>query len=127
MSGANPMGVCSPGYTQYMLTVCVCMCVCVCVCVRACVRACSVVSDFYDPMNCSPPGFSVHGITQARTLEWVAISYSKASSRPKDRTHVSCDSCIGSWILYHCATWEACLLRIFKRINNELLLLTVEV
>ena len=32
----------------------------------------------YDPMDCSPPGFSVHGILQARTLEWVAISFSNA-------------------------------------------------
>ena len=78
-------------------------------------------------MNCSPPGFSVHGITQARTLEWVAISYSKASSQPRDQTCVFCVSRIGRKILYYCATWEACLLRIFKRINNELLLLTVEV
>ena len=31
-----------------------------------------------DPMDCSPPGFSVHGILQARTLEWVAISFSNA-------------------------------------------------
>ena len=31
-----------------------------------------------DPMDCSPPGFSVHGILQARTLEWVAISFSSA-------------------------------------------------
>jgi len=33
-----------------------------------------------DPMDCSPPGFSVHGIFQARVLEWVAISFSKGSS-----------------------------------------------
>ena len=36
-----------------------------------------VVSDFCDPMDCSPPGFSVHGISQARILEWVAISFSR--------------------------------------------------
>ena len=33
-----------------------------------------------DPMDCSPPGFSVHGILQARILEWVAISFSRGSS-----------------------------------------------
>ena len=61
-----------------------------------------------DPVDCSPPGFSVHGISQARVLEWVAISYSRgSSSRPRDWTHVSCVSCIGRWILYHCATWKA--------------------
>ena len=40
-------------------------------------------------MDCSLPGFSVHGILQARTLGWVAISFSKGSSRPRDRTWVS--------------------------------------
>ena len=43
-----------------------------------------------DPVDCSPPGFSVHEILQARTLEWVAISFSKGSSWPRDRTQVSC-------------------------------------
>ena len=37
-----------------------------------------------DPMDCSLPGFSVHGILQARLLEWVAISFSRGSSRPRD-------------------------------------------
>ena len=41
-----------------------------------------------DPMDCSPPGSSVHGILQARILEWVAISFSRGSSRPRDRTQV---------------------------------------
>ena len=47
-----------------------------------------------DPMDSSPPGFSVHGIFQARILEWVSISYSSGSSWPRDQTHVSCVSCI---------------------------------
>ena len=42
-----------------------------------------------DPMDCSPPGSSIHGIPQARILEWVAISFSRGSSRPRDRTQVS--------------------------------------
>ena len=37
-----------------------------------------------DPMDCSPPGSSVHGILQGRILEWGAISFSKGSSRPRD-------------------------------------------
>ena len=41
------------------------------------------------PMDCSPPGSSVHGIFQARILEWVAISFSRRSSRPRDRNWVS--------------------------------------
>ena len=57
-----------------------------------------------DPMDCSLPGSSVHGIFQARILEWVAIPYSRASSRPRGWTHFSCTSCIGWQILYHCAT-----------------------
>ena len=43
-----------------------------------------------DPMDCSPPGSSVHGILQARVLEGVAISFSRGSSQPRDRTRVSC-------------------------------------
>ena len=42
-----------------------------------------------DPMDCSPPGSSVHGILQARILEWVAIPFSRESSQPRDRTQVS--------------------------------------
>ena len=41
-------------------------------------------------IDCSPPGSSVHGISQARILEQVAISYSRGSSRPRDQTHISC-------------------------------------
>ena len=42
-----------------------------------------------DPMDCSLPGFPVHGILQARILEWVTISFSRGSSPPRDRTRVS--------------------------------------
>ena len=42
-----------------------------------------------DPVDCSPPGSSIHGILQARILEWVAISFSRGSSRPRDGTQVS--------------------------------------
>ena len=41
-------------------------------------------------MDCIPPGSSVHGILQARILEWVAISFSGGSSQPRDQTQVSC-------------------------------------
>ena len=43
-----------------------------------------------NPMDCSPPGFSVHGIHRARILEWVAISFSRVFSQPRDQTCVSC-------------------------------------
>ena len=52
----------------------------------------------------SPPGSSVHGILNARILEWVAIPSSRGFSWPRDQTHVSW---IGMQILYHLATWEA--------------------
>ena len=43
-----------------------------------------------DPMDCSPPGSSVHGIFQAWILEWVAVSFSRGTSWPRDRTWVFC-------------------------------------
>ena len=55
-----------------------------------------------DPMNCSPPGSSVHGMLQARILEWVAMLSSRGSSQPRDQTWVSC---IGRRILYHLSQW----------------------
>ena len=64
----------------------------------------SCIWIFCDPMDCSPPGSSVHGIFQARILEWVAISFSKGSSPPRDWNHISC---IGRWIFYHWATYLA--------------------
>ena len=73
-----------------------------------CVHACSVVSNSLPPCGLySPPGSSVHGIFRARMLEWVAISSSRGFSQHRDRTGVSCISCIGRQILYHRATWEA--------------------
>ena len=67
----------------------------------------SLVWLFGEPMDYSPPGSSVPGISQARILEWVAISFSRESSWPRDQTQVSCISCVGRQILHHCATWEA--------------------
>ena len=62
---------------------------------------------FFYPMDCSPPGSSVHGIFWARILEWVSISYSRGSSWPRDWTCTSCISCIGGQIMYHWTIWEA--------------------
>ena len=66
--------------------------------------ACSVAQScptLCDPMDCSLSGSSVHGIFQVRILEWVAISFSRRSSRPRDQTCNSYVSCIGRWVLYH--------------------------
>ena len=60
-----------------------------------------------DPMDCSPPGSSVHGILlQARILAWVAMPSSSGSSRPRDQTQVSYVSCIASKFFTVSATWE---------------------
>ena len=56
-----------------------------------------------DPMDYNLPGSSVHGIPQARILEWVASSFSRGPYWPRDGT---CVSYIGRWILYHWTTWE---------------------
>ena len=65
---------------------------CVCVVVgQSCLTLCN-------PMDCSPPGSSVHGISQARILEWVAIPFSKGSSWPRD-SNLDLPHC--RQILYH--------------------------
>ena len=75
----------------------------------SCVRACSVTQlcpTVCNPMDYSLPDSSIHGIFQARILEWVTISYSRGSSQHMDQTQVSCVSYIDRWILYHSTTWE---------------------
>ena len=64
----------------------------------------SVVSDSCDTMDSSPPGSSVHGIFQARILDWIAISFSKGSSQPRNRSHVSCISgrFFTDWVMGQC-------------------------
>ena len=76
---------------------------------RSTVHACSATQlclTFCDPMDCSQPDSTVHGIFQARILESVAISSSRRSSWPRDWT---CVSCIGRQFLYYRATWEDCM------------------
>ena len=79
---------------------------------RECMCACSVTQlspTLCSPVSCSLLGASVRGISQARTLEWVAISFSRVSSWPRDHTR---PSCTGRQILYPWAAWEAPILRI---------------
>ena len=92
---------------------------------RKCMCTCSITQScpiLHHPINCSLPGLSVLGIFQARTLEWVAISYSRGSFWPRDQTCAFYLSFIGRWVLYHCATWEAFIFRLrldyFKLITN---------
>ena len=73
-------------------------------CWQSCIHACLVAQlclTFCDPVDCHPPGSSVHGILQARIVEWVAISYTWGSSQPRDQSHVSCICSIDRQILYH--------------------------
>ena len=72
-------------------------------CAQSCLTLCN-------PIYCSPSGSSAHGNFQARILKRAANSSSRASSWPRDWTLISCISCTGRWILYHCATWEAWML-----------------
>ena len=62
---------------------------------------------FCGPVNCSMPGSSVREVSQARILEWVAISSSGESSWHRNGTCVSFISCSDRWIVYHCTIWEA--------------------
>ena len=75
---------------EYILNLCVCV-------------SSSVMSNYLWPMDCNPRGSSVHGISQARILEWVAIPFFRVPSQPRDWT---CISCIDKWILTIWATKE---------------------
>ena len=82
---------------------------CTCVCLHVCMtesqkhahmhvvaHAVAQLCPTLQPMDCSPPGSSVRGISQARLLEWVAACSTRGSSRPRDRTCLSCGFCTGS-------------------------------
>ena len=99
-----------------------------------CVHAKSLQScpTLCDPVDCSLPGFPVHGILQARILEWAAVPSSRGSSPPRDQTQVSSACCTSGQILYHGAPKEAQMVRTvdcflcfttienhFKRKENE--------
>ena len=78
-------------YSCLQLNICYC-----CLIIKLCLTLC-------DPMDCNQLGFSVHGISQAKMLEWVAISLSRGSVKPKDQAWVSF---IGRKILYYRTTRE---------------------
>ena len=82
------------------LSQCCCWC---CLAAKSCPTLC-------DHMDYSPKDSSVHAISQARILEWVAISFSRGSFRPRDQT---CVSCIDRQLSYHWATWESSISPIF--------------
>ena len=83
--------------------------ICVCVHAHSVAQLCPALCD---PMDCSPRGSSVHGILQARILEWVAMASSRGSSRPRDQTQVSC---IAGRFFTMWASWEAALICLYWR------------
>ena len=70
-----------------------------------CVKSLQSCPTLCDPMDYGPLGSSVHGLLQAKILEWVAISSSRGSFQSRDWTHIFCIFCLGRQILYHWVTW----------------------
>ena len=66
-----------------------------------CVKSPQLCLTLCDPMDCSPPGSSAHGISRARILEWAAMPSSRGSSWPRDWIRGSYVSCTGRQVLYH--------------------------
>ena len=74
--------------------------------VYVCVQWLSHVQVFCDLMDCDPPGSSVLEFSRQAYWRGLPFPYSRGSPQPRDWTPISCTSCIGRWILYHCVTWE---------------------
>ena len=95
--------------------------------VPVCAKLLQSCPTLCEPMDYSPPGSSVHGILQARILEWAAMPSSRGSSQPRDWTGVSYVSCIGRQGLFVClflttSTWEVRLQKqalILKCLNSS--------
>ena len=81
-----------PRFQQFSMFYCICF-ICVCACVHT--QALWLCLTLCGPTYCSPPHFSVHGILQARIMEWVAVPFTRESSWPRCQTNISCISCIG--------------------------------
>ena len=77
------------------------------VCMPVWVQLFQLYLTLWDPMDCGLLGSYVHGILQARILEWVAMPSSRGSSQPRDWTHISCVSCIAGGFFTIWANREA--------------------
>ena len=77
------------------------------VCAYVCAKSPQSCPTFCDPMDCSPPGSSVHGILQARILKWVAMSSSRGSSRTRDRPMSLMSPALANGFFTTSTTWEA--------------------
>ena len=106
--GLPSMGLHRVGHDWSDLAAC---CSVLCYAVLCCAKSLQSSPTLCNLMDCSPPCSSVHGILQARILEWVAISFSRESSGPRDWTHFPFVSFIGRRIFFFflttSATWEA--------------------
>ena len=91
----------------YIFFICT-YCCCCCLFTRLCLTLC-------EPMDCSLAGSSVHKVSQASILEWVAIFFSRGSSQPRDQTH---GSCFVRQILYHWATGEVLYIYTYMYVNT---------
>ena len=93
----------------YLIFESVCVRIFVSMYVHVCTRAKSLqlCQTLCDPVDCSPPGFSVHAILQVRILEWVAVSSSRGSSQPRDQTRISMSPALPGRFFTTSATWEA--------------------
>ena len=81
------------------------------------------------PVECSPPGSSVYGIFHARILEWVAVSFSRGSSQPRDRTQVSCITgrCFNLWATREALGHMVVLFLVFKESSILFSIVTVSI
>ena len=89
---------------------------------RACMHAQLLQScpTLCNPVDCSPPGSSVHGILQARILKWVITPSSRGSSQPRDPTSVSWISYLAGGFFTHWATWKQVKKQVKKRLFMEI-------
>ena len=83
-------------------------------------NACAKSLTLCDPIDYNQSDFSVHGILQARILEWVAIFSCRASSQPRDWTHVSCVSCTAGGFFTHWTIGEAPTNKEWGKVKNNL-------
>ena len=79
----NPLKPAHCGSDRSFRAVCVCVCVCACAIAQSCMT-------LHHPIDCSPPVSPIHGTSQARILQWFAISSSRGSSRPRDQNRICC-------------------------------------
>ena len=93
---------------------------------NVCAKSLQSYPTLCNPMDCSPPDFSVHGILQARILEWVSMSSSRVSSWPRDWIGVSYVSYIVTWVLYqYChlrrqkKSWDRVIILVENSLNKE--------